>query len=285
MVAVLARMERARHLRRSRDLVAAFRRIRAGHGAAGGGRSTTLAGESFNLGSPKQLGDILFGKLGLPGGKKTATGAWSTSASVLDDLAEQGNELAAALLDWRQLSETAARPTPMRCRASSIRPPGACTPPMRSPRLRPGGCPPPSPICRIFRCATRPGGKFAAPLSRAGPQVDLGRLFADRIAAARPYRRYSAAETGLCRRQGHSRHDRVGDFRRAGRGHASRRAAARQGDQFRHHLRHFGLWSRQPARHSARGGGRLYQALFRALSRHSRLYGRDQESLRANRVL
>ena len=64
-----------------------------------------LAGESFNLGSPKQLGDILFGKMGLPGGKKTATGAWSTSASVLDDLAEQGNQLAARILDWRQLAK------------------------------------------------------------------------------------------------------------------------------------------------------------------------------------
>ena len=65
----------------------------------------TLAGERFNLGSPKQLGDILFGKMSLPGGKKTATGAWSTSASVLDDLAEQGNELAARILEWRQLQK------------------------------------------------------------------------------------------------------------------------------------------------------------------------------------
>ena len=65
----------------------------------------TLAGENFNLGSPKQLGDILFGKMGLPGGTKTKTGAWSTSASVLDDLAEQGNELAARILDWRQLAK------------------------------------------------------------------------------------------------------------------------------------------------------------------------------------
>ncbi len=64
-----------------------------------------LAGESFNLGSPKQLGDILFGKMGLPGGKKTATGAWSTSASVLDDLAEQGHELPARILNWRQLAK------------------------------------------------------------------------------------------------------------------------------------------------------------------------------------
>jgi DNA polymerase-1 len=64
-----------------------------------------LAGEAFNLGSPKQLGDILFGKFGLPGGKKTATGAWSTSASVLDELAEQGHELPRKLLDWRQVQK------------------------------------------------------------------------------------------------------------------------------------------------------------------------------------
>jgi DNA polymerase-1 len=64
-----------------------------------------LAGESFNLGSPKQLGDILFGKFGLPGAKKTATGAWSTAAGVLEDLAEQGHELPAKILDWRQMAK------------------------------------------------------------------------------------------------------------------------------------------------------------------------------------
>jgi DNA polymerase-1 len=64
-----------------------------------------MAGETFNLGSPKQLGDILFGKMGLAGAKKTATGAWSTAASVLDDLAEQGNTFAARILDWRQLAK------------------------------------------------------------------------------------------------------------------------------------------------------------------------------------
>jgi DNA polymerase-1 len=64
-----------------------------------------LAGEPFNLGSPKQLGDILFGKMGLPGGTKTKTGAWSTSARALDDLAEQGHELPRRILEWRQLSK------------------------------------------------------------------------------------------------------------------------------------------------------------------------------------
>ena len=65
----------------------------------------TLAGERFNIGSTKQLGDILFGKLGLPGGRKTGTGAWSTDASTLDDLASSGLPLAKRILDWRQLTK------------------------------------------------------------------------------------------------------------------------------------------------------------------------------------
>lgn len=64
-----------------------------------------LAGEPFNVGSPKQLGDILFGKMGLPAPKKTATGAWATGADVLEDLAAQGHELPRKVLDWRQVSK------------------------------------------------------------------------------------------------------------------------------------------------------------------------------------
>lgn len=64
-----------------------------------------LAGERFNIGSPKQLGDILFGRMGLPGGRKTATGAWSTDSDVLEDLANQGIEFARKVLDWRQLAK------------------------------------------------------------------------------------------------------------------------------------------------------------------------------------
>lgn len=64
-----------------------------------------LAGKPFNIGSPKQLGDILFGEMGLPGGKKTKTGAWSTSASVLDDLAAEGHDLPGRVVAWRQLSK------------------------------------------------------------------------------------------------------------------------------------------------------------------------------------
>ena len=49
-----------------------------------------LIGEEINLGSPKQVGEILFDKLALPGGKKTSTGSWSTNAEVLENLANEG---------------------------------------------------------------------------------------------------------------------------------------------------------------------------------------------------
>jgi DNA polymerase I len=64
-----------------------------------------LAGEPINPGSPKQLGDILFGKLQMPGGTKTKTGQWSTGARELEELAEQGHELPQKILDWRQVSK------------------------------------------------------------------------------------------------------------------------------------------------------------------------------------
>ena len=64
-----------------------------------------LAGHEFNVGSPKQIGEILFDEMGLPGGKKGKTGAYTTDAQVLEDLAAQGHDLPARLLDWRQLSK------------------------------------------------------------------------------------------------------------------------------------------------------------------------------------
>ena len=64
-----------------------------------------LAGRSFNIGSPKQLGEILFDEMGLEGGKKGKTGAYGTDSDVLDGLAAQGHDLPARVLDWRQLSK------------------------------------------------------------------------------------------------------------------------------------------------------------------------------------
>jgi DNA polymerase-1 len=64
-----------------------------------------MAGEKFALGSPKQIGDILFGKMGLPGAKKTPSGQWATPATLLDELAQAGHELPEKILEWRQLSK------------------------------------------------------------------------------------------------------------------------------------------------------------------------------------
>jgi DNA polymerase-1 len=70
-----------------------------------------LAGRPFNVGSPKQLGEILFDEMKLPGGERGKTGAWATGADVLEDLATledehpQGARLAARILDWRQIAK------------------------------------------------------------------------------------------------------------------------------------------------------------------------------------
>ena len=64
-----------------------------------------IAGHPFNIGSPKQLGEVLFDEMGIAGGRKGKTGSYSTGVDVLEDLAEGGQEIARLVLDWRQLSK------------------------------------------------------------------------------------------------------------------------------------------------------------------------------------
>jgi len=104
MVETLARMERAgisvdRQVlsRLSGDFAQSLGRLEA--------EVHEAAGESFNVASPKQLGEILFDKMGLEGGKKTKTGSWSTGADVLEQLAGEGHELPQKVLEWRQLAK------------------------------------------------------------------------------------------------------------------------------------------------------------------------------------
>ncbi|MEA2947149.1 MAG: polymerase, partial [Alphaproteobacteria bacterium] len=104
LVPVLARMER-RGISIDRQVLSRLSGEFAQRAGALEAEIQEIAGEPLNPGSPKQLGDILFGKLGLPGGTKTKTGQWATGARVLDELAEQGHPLPQKILDWRQVSK------------------------------------------------------------------------------------------------------------------------------------------------------------------------------------
>ena len=64
-----------------------------------------LAGKPFNLGSPKALGELLFDEMKLPGGRRTPSGTWGTDVSVLQTLADEGHEIPAKLIEWRQISK------------------------------------------------------------------------------------------------------------------------------------------------------------------------------------
>ena len=104
LLAVLGHMER-RGISIDRNVLSRLSGEFAQEAAGLEAEINTLAGETVNVGSPKQIGDILFGKMGLPGGTKTKTGQWATGARLLDELAEQGHELPQKILDWRQVSK------------------------------------------------------------------------------------------------------------------------------------------------------------------------------------
>jgi DNA polymerase-1 len=104
MVSVLGRMER-RGIKVDRQILSRLSGTFAQKAGAVEAEIYELAGQEFNIGSTKQLGDILFGRMGLPGGRKTKTGAWSTDVKVLEELAEEGVPIARKIVEWRQLTK------------------------------------------------------------------------------------------------------------------------------------------------------------------------------------
>jgi DNA polymerase I len=104
LVSVLARMER-RGISIDRQVLSRLSGEFAQTATRVEAEIQEIAGEPVNVGSPKQIGDILFGKMAIPGGTKTKTGAWSTSAQILEELAEQGHEFPKKILEWRQVSK------------------------------------------------------------------------------------------------------------------------------------------------------------------------------------
>ena len=284
MVETLARMER-RGIAIDRPILSRLSGEFAQEHGAARGRDLRAGGRDFNLGSPKQVGDILFGKMGLPGAQQDRDGrAGRPPPACSTTSPSRATPSPALILDWRQVSKLQATYTDAL--------PGYIDP--RTDRVHTsfalaatttGRLSSSEPNLQNIPVRNEAGRKIrTAFVAAPGHKLLSADYSADRAAAAGPYRRHSAAEAGLRRRPRHPRHDGVGNVRRAGRGHAGRRAAPRQGDQFRHHLRHLGLRARQPARHPARGGRRLYPHLFRALPRHPRLHGRDQDDRAGSRA-
>ena len=104
LIAVLARMEAAGILVDQGELVALSADF-AGRIETLESEIHALAGHPFTIGSPKQLGEVLFDEMGLQSGRKGKSGAYSTGADILEEFAAQGHDLPARVLDWRQLTK------------------------------------------------------------------------------------------------------------------------------------------------------------------------------------
>lgn len=104
LVPIVARMERW-GIRVDRERLRELSRTFGERMAELEKRARELAGTRFNLGSPRQLGEVLARELRRIGGRRTSTGALSTSADILEELADQGVELARVALEWRQLQK------------------------------------------------------------------------------------------------------------------------------------------------------------------------------------
>ena len=214
-----------------------------------------LAGERFTIGSPKQLGDILFGKMGLPGGTKTKTGQWSTSAQVLEELAAEGHELPRKIVDWRQLTKLKSTYTDAL--------PGYIHPDTRR-------------VHTSYALAATTTGRLSSSepnLQNIPVRTAEGRKIRTAFIADKGNKLISAdysqielrvlahvAEIPQLRQafaDGVDIHAMTASemFGVPVEGMPSRGAPPRQGDQFRHHLRHLGLRPGQPAVDPARGGG------------------------------
>jgi DNA polymerase-1 len=242
-----------------------------------------LAGKQFNLGSPRQLGELLFDDLKLPGGKKTKSGQWETRANLLDDLAanpdlpEDARRLIETMLQWRQL--TKLRSTYTDALPGHIHPDtGRIHTSYSLAATTTGRLASTDPNLQNIPIRTKEGREIrTAFIAEKGNKL----ISAD---YSQIELRVLAHMADIPQRPRHPRDDGLGNVRRADRGHAGGSAPPRQGDQLRHHLRHLGVRPRQSALDPARGSRRLHQDLFRALPRHQGLHGAHQEVREGQRL-
>ncbi len=234
-----------------------------------------LAGEEFTIGSPQQLGEILFERLGLSRKRRGKTG-YSTDARVLQairaehEIVPEDRALARALDADQDLPRRAARAGRRAVADPHDLPAGgrADGPPLEHqpehaerPDPHPAGARDP----RLLR-------------GRAGRGADLRRLLPDRASRARPGGRRGGADGDLRARRGRAHGDRFARLRRLRRGDRPGDALEGEDDQLRHRLRALRLRPRRPAQHPARGGEGVHRRLPRAASRRSRPSWRRRSS-------
>ena len=235
-----------------------------------------MAGRPFNLGSPKALGEVLFDEMKLPGGRRMKTGAWGTDASVLTSLAEQGADLPARILDWRQLSKlkstyadalvgeinpaTGRVHTRFAMAVASTGRLSSTEPNLQNIPIRT------EEGSRIRRAFVAEPGHLLVSCDYSQIELRLLACVADIPVLTDSFRNDEDI---------HAPHRERG-VRRADGADGPDDAAARQGDQLRHHLRHQRVRPGPPARHLAGRGEVLHRRVLRPVSRHPRLHGARQ---------
>ncbi len=235
-----------------------------------------LAGFEFNVGSPKQLGEVLFDKMGLPGGKRMKTGAWGTDSSVLQALADQGLELPASVLDWRQLQKL--KSTYADSLVQQINPDtGRVHTSFAQAIASTGRLSSNDPNLQNIPIRTEEGSRirhaFIAEPGHVLVSCDYSQIELRLLAhvAELPALRDSFARGEDIHARTASRSVRGADGR-----HGPDDAAAREGDQFRHHLRHQRLRPGTAIGHRSGRGAGVHRPLFRTLSGHPCVYGTDE---------
>jgi len=247
MVAVLAKMESlgvAVDRGRLKDISKELADIEIGHAD----RIHNMAGRDFNIGSPKQLGQVLFEEMGLPAPRKTKTGGYQTGSEILEELAAQGFEVAEEVLGWRQVSKL--RSTYTDALPEFIRPSGrihtsyslASTTTGRlsssDPNLQ--NIPIRSEAGRRIRTAFVPAEGYVL-MSADYSQIELRLLahIADIPELKQAFQSWHR----------HSCHDRIGGVWCAGGRYGPHGPPPGQGHQFWHYLWYFCFWPRPSAGH------------------------------------
>ena len=215
-----------------------------------------IAGENFSLGSPKQIGDILFGKMGLPGAKKTPSGQWATPATLLDELAQAGHELPEKILEWRQLAKLKSTYTDALQQHCSARP-GRVHTSFSLAATTTGRLSSSDPNLQNIPIRTEDGPQDPHGLRRAEGHKIISADYSQielRSSPTSPTSRNCSKPS----RDGIDIHAATASamFGVPLDGDDAGPAPAGQDHQFRHHLRHLGLRPRRPPRHPERGGRR-----------------------------